>query len=133
MPHDTQAPAAPLHSLSWFEIPVRDLELAQAFYSAVCGQPMRREPMGEATLAVFPKSEDGVGGCLFTGPNAPAPTADGTLVYLNAEPSLDAALDRVEKAGGRIAQPRTALPEGMGFFAHFIDREGNRVGLHAMA
>jgi predicted enzyme related to lactoylglutathione lyase len=39
----------------------------------------------------------------------------------------------VEKAGGRITLARTALPEGMGFFAHFVDCEGNRVGLHALA
>jgi len=25
------------------------------------------------------------------------------------------------------------LPEGMGCFAHIIDSEGNRVGLHALA
>jgi uncharacterized protein len=124
---------ATLHSLSWFEIPVSDMDRAEAFYGQVWNQPLRREPMGESTLAVFPKSEDGVGGCLFSSPQSPKPTTEGTLVYLNAEPSLDAALARVEKAGGRIALPRTALPEGMGFFAHFIDCEGNRVGLHALA
>lgn len=123
----------PLHSLSWFEIPVSDLDRAETFYRAVCDQPLRRETIGESTIAVFPKSEDGVGGCLFSSPHGPAPTREGTLVYLNAEPSLNAALGRVERAGGRVALPRTALPEGMGFFAHFIDSEGNRVGLHAMA
>ena len=28
--------------------------------------------------------------------------------------------------------PKTALPPGMGFFAHFVDSEGNRVGLHSL-
>lgn len=124
---------AALHSLSWFEIPVADLERAETFYRVVCDQPLHRETIGESKIAVFPKSGDGVGGCLFCSPHGPAPSRDGTLVYLNAEPSLDAALGRVERAGGRIALPRTALPPGMGFFAHFIDCEGNRVGLHAMA
>ena len=123
----------PQHSLTWFEIPVRDLERAEAFYGQVLNQPLKREPMGEATLSVFPKGEDGVGGCLFASPQGPAPSTDGTLVYLDAGPSLDEALARVTLAGGRVALPRTALPEGMGFFAHFIDCEGNRVGLHAMA
>ena len=125
--------ASPLHSVSWFEIPVRDLDRAEAFYGEVCDQPLQREPMGESTLAVFPKSADGVGGCLFASPQGPAPTTEGTLVYLNAGPSLDAALARALRAGGQVALPRTALPEGMGFFAHIIDCEGNRVGLHAMA
>jgi predicted enzyme related to lactoylglutathione lyase len=122
-----------LHSLSWFEIPVRDLDRAEAFYGQVCDQPLLREQIGEASLAVFPKSADGIGGCLFASPHGPAPSTEGTLVYLNAAPSLDAALARVEKAGGRITLARTALPEGMGFFAHFVDCEGNRVGLHALA
>jgi predicted enzyme related to lactoylglutathione lyase len=38
----------------------------------------------------------------------------------------------VEPAGGKISLPRTALPEGMGFYAHILDTEGNRVGLHAI-
>ena len=58
---------------------------------------------------------------------------DATLVYLDASPSLDAALARVTQAGGRIALERQALPPGMGFFAHITDLDGNRVGLHALA
>jgi len=45
---------------------------------------------------------------------------------------LDAALQRAQSAGGVVAQPRTALPPGMGFFAHISDLDGNRVGLHAL-
>ena len=36
------------------------------------------------------------------------------------------------RAGGKIAVPRTDLPGDMGSFAHIIDSEGNRVGLHAL-
>ena len=75
----------------------------------------------------------GVGGALMAGPTAPAPAAGGALVYLDASPSLDAALDRAVAAGGQIALPRQALPPGMGFFAHITDLDGNRVGLHANA
>ena len=32
-----------------------------------------------------------------------------------------------------LASPRVALPPGMGFFAHIIDLDGNREGLHALA
>jgi len=34
--------------------------------------------------------------------------------------------------GGQVALPRQALPPGMGFFAHVLDLDGNRVGLHAL-
>ena len=53
-------------------------------------------------------------------------------MYLNAEPSLDAALERAVAAGGKVAMPRVDLPDGMGCFAHLLDTEGNRIGLHAM-
>jgi uncharacterized protein len=70
---------------------------------------------------------------LLCGPTAPKPSAGGTLVYLDASPSLDAALARVTQAGGKIAMPRQALPPGLGFIAHITDLDGNRVGLHALA
>ncbi len=122
------------NALNWFEIPVSDLDRAQSFYEAVFDTPLRREAMGpDVALAVFPYEKYGVGGCLFAAADGPRPGAEGTVVYLNAEPSLDAVLSRVEAAGGRITRARTELPEGMGCFAHIADSEGNRVGLHAPA
>jgi predicted enzyme related to lactoylglutathione lyase len=121
------------HAANWFEIPVRDLDRAQAFYETLLGAPLRRETMGEHTLAVFGSGEAGVGGCLLAGAGTPAPTEQGTLVYLNATPSLDAALARVQRAGGRITTPKVQLPGDMGAFAHVADTEGNRIGLHALA
>jgi len=123
------------NAISWFEISTTDLDKAQTFYEAVLGRPLRREDMGPSSLAVFPydKAGAGVGGALLCDPSAPKPGSGGTLVYLDASPSLDAALARVTPAGGQIALPRQALPPGMGFFAHIVDLDGNRVGLHALA
>jgi hypothetical protein len=128
----TQATAR--SAVHWFEIPVRNLDRAQAFYEALLGSPLRREQMGpQTTLAVFPYDETGVGGCLYAGETAPEPSTQGALVYLNAEPSLDAVLARVESCGGRISTPKVQLPGDMGCFAHITDTEGNRVGLHALS
>ena len=122
------------NAISWFEIPSTELDKAQAFYEAVLGCKMRREAMGPSEGAVFPyEAEEGVGGAILAGPTAPAPASGGTLIYLDASPSLDAALARALKAGGKVALPRQALPPGMGFFAHITDLDGNRVGLHALA
>ena len=123
------------NAITWFEIPTAQLSQTQAFYEAILGCSLRREAMGPSEGAVFPYDEksDGVGGALIAGPTAPQLGAGGTLVYLNASPSLDAALLRVTAAGGHIALARQALPPGMGFFAHIIDLDGNRVGLHALA
>lgn len=122
------------NAISWFEIPTTQLDAAQAFYETVLGRPMRRESMGPSQGAVFAydRAQEGTGGALMMGPTAPRVATGGTLVYLDATPSLDAALQRAVGQGGQIAQPRTALPPGMGFFAHITDLDGNRVGLHAL-
>jgi predicted enzyme related to lactoylglutathione lyase len=121
------------HAIHWFEIPVRDIERAQTFYEAMLGAPLRREPMGRQTLAVLPYAEPGVGGALLAGGDGPAPGAGGTLVYLPAEPTLDAALQRALAAGAELVVPRIDLPDGMGAFVHLRDPDGNRIGLHALA
>jgi len=119
------------NAIDWFEIPVRDMDRAQAFYEALLGAPLRRETITGNTLAVFSYGDTGIGGCLMAGSNAPAPSTDGTLIYLNASAELDTVLARVGDAGGRITTPKVQLPDGMGCFAHITDTEGNRVGLHA--
>ena len=122
-------------AITWFEIGTANLKTATAFYEAVLGSKMRLENMGPSEGAVFAHDEaaQGTGGALLCGPTAPTPGASGTLVYLDASPSLDAVLARVIKAGGQIAMPRQALPPGLGFIAHITDLDGNRVGLHALA
>jgi len=120
------------NAISWFEIPSTQLDQAQAFYETILSCTMRREPMGPSEGAIFPYEGDGVGGSVMAGPTAPQPSAQGTLIYLDASPSLDAVLARVTAAGGHIAMPRQALAPGVGFIAHITDLDGNRVGLHAL-
>ena len=120
------------HALTWFEIPVTDIDRATRFYETLLNKQLRREFMGGIALGVFPHDENsGVGGCLQAGPGL-APAGTGTIVYLDAGPSIDTVLKRVGVSGGKIALDKTALPPGMGYFAHIIDSEGNRVGVHAL-
>jgi uncharacterized protein len=120
------------NAVNWFEIPAADLDRAQRFYESVLGTTLRREQMGDEQLAVFPYEQPGAGGCLQRASRPVSPSREGTRVYLDASPSLDAVLERVVTAGGRVATPKVALPPGMGFFAHIEDSEGNVVGLHAL-
>ena len=119
---------------NWFEIPTHQLDAAQRFYETVLARSMRREQMGPSELAVFPyEAEEGSGGCLWKSGPDHKPGAQGAIVYLDCSPSIDAALSRVADAGGKVALGKQALPPGMGFFAHIVDLEGNKVGLHALA
>lgn len=119
------------NAISWFEIPVTDMDRAQTFYETVLARKLRRETFGTETLAVFPYDRPATGGALQSGANASARAGTGIRIYLDCMPSIDAALARIEAAGGQIVAPKTALPPGMGFMAHLRDTEGNEVGLHS--
>jgi predicted enzyme related to lactoylglutathione lyase len=119
-------------AITWFEIPAADLGRAKRFYETVLGVELKNEQMGPQKMALFPYETPGIGGCITAG-DGNQPSGQGSLVYLQAGSSLNAALGRVERAGGRISLGQTELPDGMGFFAHILDTEGNRVGLHALA
>jgi uncharacterized protein len=123
------------HAIDWFEIPVLDMNRAINFYQTMSGTALRREPFGAPgeELAVFEAGGEGsVQGALLLRKGA-QPGTTGTIVYLNAAPSIDAWLGRVVPAGGTIPFPKMALTDGNGFIAHIIDSEGNRVGLHTEA
>jgi len=115
----------------WFEIPANDLARATKFYETILATSLKAETFGTHELRVFAHDDDAASGCLMKGPGL-EPSKSGAVVFLNADPSLDVVLARVERAGGKIAVPRTDLPGDMGSFAHIIDSEGNRVGLHAL-
>ncbi len=115
----------------WFEIPAADFARAVGFYEKVFDTRLIKDKFGHADLAVFPYEQPGMSGCVMKGEGY-VPGRDGTVVYLRSKVDLDVPLGKVAAAGGRVATPKTALPEGMGYFAHFVDSEGNRVGLHSM-
>lgn len=119
----------PLNRITWFEIPVHSMARAVAFYSRVFGIEMEMTQNGEHAMAFFPATEGGLGGALVAGPGC-VPSDTGTLVYLNVESDLQEALAQVELAGGRVILGKTALGEA-GFFALFLDTEGNKLALHA--
>jgi predicted enzyme related to lactoylglutathione lyase len=118
----------PKDFISWFEIPVYNIERATAFYNAIYSMQMETNINGDYAMAFFP-SDKGVGGALVAGPGC-APNDTGVLIYLNAGSDLDAVLNRVELAGGRVIMSKTLISEQAGSFALFIDSEGNRLALH---
>ena len=121
-----------MNAIAWFAIPVADLERARAFYCAMLGlDGMADMETPNGTCALFPCSEDGVGGSLnpFMGFK---PTADsGVTIWIKAGEDLQDALDRVPVAGGKILQEKTRISDEHGFMAMILDTEGNRIGLHS--
>ncbi|MBL8300815.1 MAG: VOC family protein [Rhodanobacteraceae bacterium] len=113
---------------AWFEIPTSDMNRAQAFYERILDVALKREPMGETELAVFPYGgRPHVSGALIHHAEL-SPAIQGSVVYLSVD-DLQPVLQRVQEHGGDMLVPRTALPDDMGYYAQFRDSEGNRVGL----
>jgi len=121
-----------MNAINWFEIPATDFDRAVKFYETALSISMHREPFAGDPNAFFAYTQgQGVGGALVKADYA-KPSADGAVIYLNAgtREQLDAALARVEAAGGTVLKPAADLGE-IGFSAFIRDTEGNRVGLHA--
>jgi predicted enzyme related to lactoylglutathione lyase len=119
--------------VTWFEIYVRDLGKAMAFYEAVLGQPLTvmASPLAHLKMATFSadRMSYGTNGALvqMDGFN---PVGNSTLVYFECD---DCAVEasRVEAAGGRIEHSKMPIGE-FGFICHVYDIEGNLIGLHSM-
>jgi hypothetical protein len=125
--------SATTNSLNWFELPATDLARARKFYETILDIQLDEMEMSGMKMAFFPGSDatDGkVRGGLVQG-EWHKPSMDGAVVYLNANPSIQTVLDRIEPAGGKILMPRTQISENIGYMAFFVDTEGNRVALHA--
>jgi predicted enzyme related to lactoylglutathione lyase len=76
------------------------------------------------------EGREGVGGDIVPPGLGSKPCGHGTRVYLSCEGVLDEVISRVEKAGGKITMPKTALGQA-GWIAMIVDTEGNGVGLHS--
>jgi predicted enzyme related to lactoylglutathione lyase len=57
--------------------------------------------------------------------------ATGAWVYLNANPSIQAVVDRIAGAGGTVTMPPMQVSPEIGYMAGFVDSEGNAMALHA--
>ncbi len=120
--------------VGWFEIPVSDMDRAIRFYEQVLDLKLERHPMGPLDMAWFPFTETGIGapGSLVYHPDHYRPSADGSLIYFTARSGdLAVELGRVEKAGGRVLQPKTLINEDVGYMGLFLDTEGNRMAVHS--
>jgi len=119
-------------SIGWFEIPVEKMERAMAFYEAVFDCKLDRHHMGPIDMAWFPWDESrlGAGGSLVKAEGYYKPSTEGTKIYFSSE-DVNVELSRIEKAGGKIIQPKTEISPDIGFMALFHDSEGNEIALHS--
>lgn len=127
------------NAVTWFEIPVTNTARAKKFYETILDIEMNTQFLEETKeeLTFFPFSPAGivratsgrVSGALVKNDRV-KPSDHGTTVYINANPTLQKVMDKVEPAGGKIIVSKTKILAG--YIAIIQDTEGNRIGIHAV-
>lgn len=113
--------------VSIFEIPATNVTRAIAFYEAILGIDIEYLDFPEMQLGLFPVAEQITYGTIVQG----SPSSDGVTIYLNGGDDLQIILDKVEGEGGKIVIPKSKHVDESGYYALFIDSEGNKLGLHS--
>ena len=108
-----------------FEINADNPERAVKFYSSTFGWKIEKYPGGQMDywlLTAGPESEPGINGAIMP--------RNGNLSTVNtiAVGSVEEAVKSVEKAGGKVIQPKMPIPN-VGYFAYCTDTEGNTFGI----
>lgn len=115
--------------VSWFEIPAIDFQQAVNFYNHIFDITMEQTITNDNAMAFFPTTT-GIGGSVIAGQGY-VPSDCGPLLYLNGGKDLNTILNKVEEAGGRIIMTKTHINDEMGYFAIFIDSQGNKLALYS--
>ncbi|WP_205728971.1 VOC family protein [Flagellimonas onchidii] len=116
--------------VSIFEIPASDISRAIKFYETILAIDIEKMEFPEVEMGLLPMEDQMVVGVIMKGEGY-TPSPDGVTVYLNGGNDLKVILDKVESSGGKILIPKTPHADEVGFFAIFIDSEGNKIGLHS--
>ncbi len=122
------------NSFNWVEIPALDFERAKKFYSTIYDFEMPEMMLEEIQMGFLLMEQGGdVGGAICKGKSyAPSQDSRGPKVYLNGGKDLSVVLDRIEGAGGKVVLGKTLIRKDIGYFAIFVDSEGNELYLHSM-
>ncbi|HEY0607047.1 MAG TPA: VOC family protein [Herpetosiphonaceae bacterium] len=116
------------HTITWFEIPAVDFDRAVTFYSTLLDVEITTSAFHGDPHGFLPAAPGVVSGAIVLRDDV-KPASTGTLIYLNVAEHMAATLERVERAGGTVLLPETAI-DPQGSFALILDSEGNRIGLH---
>lgn len=124
-----------VNMISWFEIPVVDMDRAKNFYETVFNVNITIHDLGGVVMGWFPPAEDnnapGISGSLVKHEEYVPSSTDGVLIYFNSQSGdINDELSRVEAAGGKITRPKTLISEDVGYMAVITDTEGNRIALY---
>ncbi|WP_252734436.1 VOC family protein [Arenibacter algicola] len=116
--------------ISIFEIPATDISRAVDFYQTILDLNIEKMDFPEMQMGIFPYEGQMVTGVIMKAEGY-KPSADGVTIYLDGGDNLQIILDKVEQNGGEIIVPKSLHADESGYYAIFLDSEGNKIGLHS--
>ncbi len=116
--------------ISIFEIPATDISRAVKFYQAILNIKIELMDMEGMQMGLLPFEEQKVIGTIMKGEGY-VPSPNGVTIYLNGGDNLEVILNKIAVNGGKITVPKTLHEDESGYFAIFLDSEGNKIGLHS--
>ena len=111
-------------NIIWFEIPADNPERAKAFYSNLFGWKINPFPGGGDYWHIDTGGADDTPDGALKGRRHPG---EPIVNYVSVD-SVAEFSKKIEKLGGKICMPKTAVPQ-MGYFAVCQDTEGNAFGI----
>ncbi len=115
---------------AFFEIPAADFGRAVKFYEIVLNCKLSVKESQTEKMAFFTEESGKCPGAISFATGF-KPSKDGVLISLLVV-NIEEIISRIEENGGNITTPKTKVEaEGTGYFAVFIDSEGNKLGLYS--
>lgn len=127
-------------TFSYVAIPCTDFERAFKFYFDITGGLIQKNPNVPFPMAYFTDKDYNYVGHLFQlekmtpaggEPVSFKPSGDGAIVYMELAADLNETLAKIEKAGGKVIMRKTLIAPGRGYWALFLDTEGNKLAVHS--
>ncbi len=112
------------HHFCHIEIPTTDVEKARTFYSRLFDWKVNFMP--DMNYVAFETGKDPGGGFLKVD-RVISSGEQGVLIHVFTE-DIQETLARVAELGGNVVKEKTEIP-GIGFYALFMDPDGNVIGI----
>jgi predicted enzyme related to lactoylglutathione lyase len=135
-------------SLNWIQIPTKNLTRAASFYENVFDSSFFFEKLNDIPHAIFKPGRNGkklVNGALIE-LNETEEIGLGPVLFFDATGDFETIMDLIKENGGEITHQKTLIIQKVsedsykipdtyvdnkpGYYAHFKDSEGNRMGLY---
>ena len=111
-------------NIVWFNVPADDLKRAQKFYSGLFGWKIKSFRGMKDMLEI----DTGGAEASPNGGLTERKAGEQSIINYISVNSVDKSAAKIEKLGGKICVPKTAVPN-MGYFAVCQDTENNGLGL----